>query len=69
MYGFEECADTLSETPEGQRPLGRPRRRWWDNINIDLQKIGMRGVIWFDLAQGRNMWLAVANSVMELHVP
>jgi hypothetical protein len=57
------------EKPEGQGPLGRPRHRWWDSIKMDLQKIGRKGVDWFDLAQNRDKWRAVANSRMELQVP
>jgi hypothetical protein len=50
-------------------PLGRARRRWEDNIRMDLQAIARVRVDWTDLAQGRNNWNAVANTVMKLRVP
>jgi hypothetical protein len=55
--------------PEGQRPLGRPRRRWVDNIKIDLRKIGWHCMDWIDLAQVRYQWRALVNMVMNLRVP
>jgi hypothetical protein len=55
--------------PEGKRPLGRPRRRWIDNIMIDLLEIGVSVVDWVGLAQDRYRWRAVVNSVMNLRVP
>jgi hypothetical protein len=55
--------------PEGKRPLGRPRRRWVDNIKMDLREIGWDGVDWIDLAQDRDQWRAVVNTVMNLLVP
>jgi hypothetical protein len=55
--------------PEGRRPLGRPRRRWVDNIKIDLREIGWYGVNWIDLAQDRDQWRALVNTVMNLWVP
>jgi hypothetical protein len=54
--------------PEGKRPLGRPRRRWIDNIKIDLLEIGLGGVEWIGLAQDRYRWRAVVNAVMNLRV-
>jgi hypothetical protein len=54
--------------PEGKRPLGRPRRRWVDNIKTDLREIGWDGVDWIDLAQDRDQWRAVVNTVMNLGV-
>jgi hypothetical protein len=54
--------------PEGRRPLGRPRRRWEDNIKIDLQDVGW-GMNWIELAQDRDRWTAVVNAVMNLWVP
>jgi len=55
--------------PEGKRPLGRPRRRWEDNIKMDLQEVGCRGMGWIMLAQDRDRWRALANAVMNLWVP
>jgi hypothetical protein len=55
--------------PEGKRPLGRPRRRWIDNINMDLLAIGVSVVDWIGLAQDRYRWRALVNSVMNLRVP
>jgi hypothetical protein len=54
--------------PEGRRPLGRHRRRWEDNIKRDLQEMGW-GTDWIELAQGRDRWRAVVNTVMNLRVP
>jgi len=50
-------------------PPGRPRRRWQDNIKMDLQKVGCGGMDWIDLAQNRNSWRALVNAVMNLRVP
>jgi hypothetical protein len=55
--------------PEGKRPLGRPRRRWVGNIKMDLREIGWDGVDWIDLAQDRDQWRALLNTVMNLWVP
>jgi len=55
--------------PEGKRPLGRPRRRWEDNIKMDLQKEGCGGMDWIAVAHDRDRWRAVANAVMSLRVP
>jgi hypothetical protein len=55
--------------PEGKRPLGRPRRRWVDNIRMDLGEVGWDEVDWIDLAQDRNRWRALVNSVLNLRVP
>jgi hypothetical protein len=54
--------------PEGRRPLGRPRRRWEDNIKMNLQE-GEWGVDWIELAQDRDSWRALVNAVMNLRVP
>jgi hypothetical protein len=54
--------------PEGRRQLGRPRRRWENNIKMDLQEVGW-GMDWIELAQGRNRWGAVVNAVLNLRVP
>jgi hypothetical protein len=55
--------------PEGKRPLGRPRLRWEDNIRMDLREIGWGGMDWIDLAQDRDQWRALVNTVMNLRVP
>jgi predicted small integral membrane protein len=55
--------------PEGRRPLGRPRRRWLDNITIDLVELGWVDMDWIGLAQDRDRWKALVNSVLNLRVP
>ena len=55
--------------PEGKRPLGRPRRRWEDNIKMDLQEVGGACGGWMELAQDRDMWRALVNTVMNFRVP
>jgi hypothetical protein len=55
--------------PEGKRPLGRPRRRWVDTIKMDLGEIGWDGMDWIELAQDRDQWRALVNTVMNLRVP
>jgi hypothetical protein len=55
--------------PEGRRPLGRPRRRWEDNIRMDLREVGWGGMDWINLAQDRDWWRALVNAVMNLRVP
>jgi len=55
--------------PEGKRPLGRPRRRWEEDIKMDLQEFGFWGVDWISLAQDRDRWRAFVNPVMKLRVP
>jgi hypothetical protein len=59
----------LMGKPEGKRPLGRPRRRWEDNIKMDLSEIGWNGTDWIDLAQDRYQWRALVNIVMNIGVP
>jgi hypothetical protein len=54
--------------PEGKRPLGRPRRRWVDNIRMDLQEVGCGYVDWIGLAQDRERWLTLVSAVMNLRV-
>jgi hypothetical protein len=54
---------------EGRRPLGRPRRRWKDNIKVDLREVGWGGVDWIDLAQDRDKWRTVVKAAMNLRVP
>ena len=55
--------------PEGKRPLGRPRRRWVDNIRMDLQEVGCGHVDWIGLAQDRDRWRTLVSAVMNLWVP
>jgi hypothetical protein len=55
--------------PEGKRPLGRPRCRWKDNINMYLQGLGYGGMDWIDLAQDKGRWWALLNAVTNLRVP
>jgi len=55
--------------PEGRRPLGRSRRRWLDNIRMDLQEVGCRYVDWIGLAQGSDGWRTLVSAVMNLRVP
>ena len=54
---------------EGKRPLGRPRRRWQDNIKMDLQEVMWRGMDWIDVGQDRDRWRALVSAVMNLRVP
>ena len=53
---------------EGKRPMGRPRRRWEDNIKMDLQEVGCGGMDWIELVQDRDRWWALVNAVMNLRV-
>jgi hypothetical protein len=53
----------------GEKPLGRPRCRWKDNIKINLREIIWGGMAWIDLAQDRNLWRAFVNTVMNLRPP
>jgi hypothetical protein len=55
--------------PERKRPLGRPKRRWDDNIKIDLREIGWGGMDWIDVAQDKDQWRALMNMVLNLRVP
>jgi hypothetical protein len=55
--------------PEGRRPLERPRRRWEDNIKVDLREVGCGGADWVDLAQDRDRLRALVYTVMNLRVP
>jgi hypothetical protein len=55
--------------PEGKRPLGRPRRRWVDNIKTDLGEVGLGDVDWIGLDKDRNRWRALVNSVLNFRVP
>ena len=55
--------------PERKRPLGRPRRRWEDNIKMDLQEVGCGGMDWINLTLDRDRWRIIVNAVMILRIP
>jgi hypothetical protein len=55
--------------PEGRRPLGRPRLRWEDNIKMDVQEVGCKGVNRIELAQERDRWWELVNAVMNFRIP
>ena len=59
----------LTGKPTVKRPLGRPRRRWEDNIRMDLEDIGINAGNWVDSAQDRNYWRALVNAALNLRVP
>ena len=59
----------LTGKPTGKRPLGRPRRRWEDNIRMDLEEIGINAGDWVDSAQDRNYWRVRVNAALNLWVP
>ena len=70
MYGARRGAyRVLVGKPEGKRPPGKPRRRWKDNIKMDLQEVGCGGMDWIDLAQERDSWRGLVNVVMNLQLP
>ena len=72
MWQYEERGGVyrvLVGKPEGKRPLGRPRRRWEDNIKMDLQEVGCWGMDWIELAQDRDWLRTFVNVVMNLRVP
>jgi hypothetical protein len=54
---------------KGKRPLGRPRRKWEDNIKMDFQEVGCVGMNWIELAQDRDGWWELVNVIMNLRVP
>ena len=66
---YGEGRRVLAGKPEGRRPLGRPRRRWEDNIKMHLQEVGCEGMDWIELAQDRDRSRALMNRVMNLRVP
>jgi hypothetical protein len=68
-HGDENEYWVLVGKPEGKRPLGIPRHIWVDNIKMDLKEIGWGGMNWVDLAEDRDQWRAVVNTVMNLLVP
>ena len=59
----------LTGKPTGKRPLGRPRRRWEDNIRMDLEEIDINAGNWVDSAQNRGYWRALVNAALNLRVP
>ena len=59
----------LVEKPEGKRPMGRPRRRWEDNIKMDLQEVGGGCGDWIELAQDKDRWRTLVNTSMNFRVP
>jgi hypothetical protein len=67
--GVRGAYNILVGRPEGRRPLGRPRRRWEDNIKMDLREIGFGDVDWIHWPQDRDRWRALVNTVMSLRVP
>jgi hypothetical protein len=69
MGGKRNAYRLLVGKPEGKKPLGRPRRRWEDNIRMDLGEVRWDDVDWIGLAQDRNRCRALANSVLNLRVP
>ena len=59
----------LTGKPTGKRPLGRPRRRWEDNIRMKLEEICINAGNWVDLSQNRNYWRALVNAALNLRIP
>ena len=69
MEGDMSAFKILTGKPTGMRPLGRPWRRWEDNIRMDLEEIGINEGNWVDSAQDRNYWRALVNAALNLRVP
>jgi hypothetical protein len=67
--GKRNAYSILVGKPEGKRPLGRPRRRWVNNIKMNLREIGWDGMDWIGMAQDRDQWRALMNTVMNFRVP
>jgi hypothetical protein len=64
-----EVHRVLMGKPEGKKPLGRPRRRWEDNIKMDIQEVGEGRGDWMELAQDRDWWRALVGTVRNFRVP
>jgi hypothetical protein len=69
MVGKRGVHRVLVENPEGKRPLGRPRRRWEDNIKMDVEEVGGGRGDWMELAQDRDRWRALVSTLKKLRVP
>ena len=71
LIATNSCTKCLVYLPfdTGKRPLGRPRRRWEDNIRMDLEEIGINAGDWVDSAQDMNYWRALVNAALNLRVP
>ena len=69
MGGGRGVYGVLEGKPGGKRPLRRPRRRWEDNIKMDLRELGCGGMNWIELVQDRDRWRALVSAVMNLRVP
>jgi hypothetical protein len=69
MRNGRDAYRVLVGKPEGKRPLGKPSHKWEDNIKIDLQDMGWRGMDWIDLAWNRGRWWDLVIAVINLHVP
>ena len=69
MEEYRSASKILTGKPTGKRSLGMPRRRWEDNIRMDLKKIGINAGNWVDSAQDRNYWRALVKAALNLRVP
>jgi hypothetical protein len=69
MWERRNAYRVLVGKPEGRRPLERPRRRWLNNIKMNLREIGWESMDWIDLARNRDKWRALVNTAMYLRVP
>ena len=67
--GRQESFQILTDKSKGKQPLGRPRRRWVDDIRVNLEEIGINAGNWVDSAQDRDYWRALVNAAMNLRVP
>ena len=69
MEESRSACKMLTGKPTGKRPLGRPKRRWEDNIRMDLEEIGINAGNWVDSAQDRDYWRALVNAALNFRVP